>query len=493
MKYIPEKDGKLYTSIVYGDGLSCERGNDAQLARSNGLSPRERLEGLEPGVQEFHKEMLLLQDFYDLFFKGSSAADRGTLCQIKNLFNYRQVKSDISDNFSQAWELMALVVEGFVCLLCMEECGMNDLASRPENAPDDIENGNDDEKYAFFSKLVNKIVDLVWHPLDVESLRSDDDAGVPLTCCGEESDEDMIGCEARSSCKRGEFFHYSCVGIDSDNIPSPWFCSEECRDRNPEPYLYCECQTDLGSDEPMIGCSAEGFCTRFEWYHIRCLNIKSVPKGKWYCCDACKGLSKSKRSKKVSSRHDFIYKHNIALIWRGLNLLCRRDAVREADGEAMMSFRKFDLVHFFGNKHPKYVILAHRLLASVNGWLSPKLRHEIVHNRTVNYGGGMGRNLPLDFMNELLNRLFKDLLESAKGRYTDTTIQRCSQIIGPLGDALDNVFDTRIVENELYRHRRRAQNRDSNVSRLVGILGKENLFSIIHGRRHSAFPDFDFQ
>ena len=54
------------------------------------------------------------------------------------------------------------------------------------------------------------------------------------------------------------------------------------------------------------------------------------------------------------------------------------------------------------------------------------------------------------------------------------------------------MFDTRIVENELYRHRRRAQNRDSNVSRLVGILGKENLFSIIHGRRHSAFPDFDF-
>ena len=68
---------------------------------------------------------------------------------------------------------------------------------------------------------------------------------------------------------------------------------------------------------------------------------------------------------------------NIALIWRGLNLLCRRDAVREADGEAMMSFFKFDLVHFFGNKHPKYVILAHRLLASVNGWLSPKLRHDL--------------------------------------------------------------------------------------------------------------------
>ena len=81
----------------------------------------------------------------------------------------------------------------------------------------------------------------------------------------------------------------------------------------------------------------------------------------------------------------------------------------------------------------------------------------------------MGRNLPLDFMNEILNRLFKDLIESSKGRYIDTTIHRCSQIIGPLGDALDNVFDTNVVENELYRHRRRAQNRDSNVSRLIEL------------------------
>lgn len=113
--------------------------------------------------------------------------------------------------------------------------------------------------------------------------------------------------------------------------------------------------------------------------------------------------------------------YSLSLIWRGLNLLCRRDAVREADGEAMMPFWKYDLIHFFGNKHPKYTILAHRLIASVNGWLPEHLRFGLIHNRTVNYGGGVGRNLPLDFMNEILNRLFKDLLDVSKGRYTDTT------------------------------------------------------------------------
>lgn len=174
----------------------------------------------------------------------------------------------------------------------------------------------------------------------------------------------------------------------------------------------------------------------------------------------------------------------------GLNLLCRRDAVREADGEAMMSLWKLDLVHFFSTKHPKYVILAHRLLVSINGWLPDKLKHDLIYNRTVNYGGGIGRNLPMDFMNEILNRLFKDLLDSAKGRYTDSTIQRCSQIVGPLGEALDAVFDSNIIENELYRHRRRNANGDANVDGMISFLQEDSLFKKTAGRYYRAFPDY---
>ena len=102
----------------------------------------------------------------------------------------------------------------------------------------------------------------------------------------------------------------------------------------------------------------------------------------------------------------------------------------------------------------------------------------------------MGRNLPLDFMNGILIKLFKDLLEFPKRRYTDTTIRRCSRITGPLGDAPDNVFDTNVEENELYRHRLRAQNRDRYVSRLIELLSKQNIFSIINGHKHTTFPDF---
>lgn len=498
-QYVPSIHGTPYTTIVYGDGLSCERGNDAHKARSNGLNPWERLEGCQPGAQEFHKEMLLLQDFYDLFFKGSSSVEKGTLSHLKNIFNFRQVKADISDNFTYAWELMCLMTEGFVCLLAMTILGMEEKENRPTDAEEEIENASFEQRNVFFKDTCESIVQKLWFTLNTNALGVDDGTGPPVFCCGEDIDDDTIACEAGSNCDNGEIFHYMCAEIDPNNVPRNWFCSDQCRNRTAV-YPYCNCHIDLGMDEPMIGCSAETECLGNEWYHMKCVgfNEDNAPTGDWYCQEACKpkkrkGKKGKKKSKKdVKPVNDTKYNYSRALCWFGLNLLCRRDAVREADGEAMMSHWRIDLVHFFRTKHPKYLILAHRLIASINGWLPEKLRHDLIHNRTVNYGGGIGRNLPMDFMNEILNRLFKDLLDSAKGRYTNTTIQRCSQIVGPLGEALDGVFDSKVVENELYRHRRRHEDRDKNVEELISLLSKENLFDFIPGRTHKTFPDFQF-
>ena len=93
------------------DFHSCERGNDAHNGGSNRQNKRERPESLEPAVLELHKEMILLQDYFDTFFSGASAADRGTLANLTNIFNYRRVNTDISINFNHAWELMCMTTE----------------------------------------------------------------------------------------------------------------------------------------------------------------------------------------------------------------------------------------------------------------------------------------------------------------------------------------------------------------------------------------------
>ena len=496
-KYVPSIDNKPYTTLVFGDGLSCERGNDAHKARSNGQTEWERLEGLEPAAQEFHKEMLLLQDYFDTFFKGASAMDRGTLSHLKNIFNFRQVKADTSDNFNHAWELMCVTTEGYICLLVKELLQMTN-EERPPGAPPDIENASEEERYHYLESVCLKAVETIWHHTNVNKLRVDDGTGPPVYCCGEDLDEDIIVCKAGSRCTRGQYFHRACADYDETVPLDSWFCSDDCR-RQPTSYQYCVCKVDLGDDEPMIGCSAEDKCEGAEWYHLKCVGIAedAVPEGDWFCCGKCSRV-KPKRSSKTPSNYvisnymDHLRNYSCAITWCGLNLMTRRDAVREADGDAMMSHWKIDLVHFYASHHPKYLILAHRLCASVGGWLPQNLQEDLKHNRTVNYGGGIGRNLPLDFMNEILNRLFKDLLAACKGRYTDTGLERCSQIVGPLGEALDEIFDEKVIENEVYRHRRRDHNRDENVRRLIRYLSNDRIFHPVERRCHAAFPDFTF-
>ena len=59
--------------------------------------------------------------------------------------------------------------------------------------------------------------------------------------------------------------------------------------------------------------------------------------------------------------------YNIALTWYGLLDLCHVDAIREADGHAMMDMWGMDMVtHFWrGAKgdHNNYMIITHLLLA----------------------------------------------------------------------------------------------------------------------------------
>lgn len=61
MPYVPEVNDKLIPTVVYGDGLTCERVDGAQRAKANERTPKERLEPFVSSAQEFHKEMTRMQ------------------------------------------------------------------------------------------------------------------------------------------------------------------------------------------------------------------------------------------------------------------------------------------------------------------------------------------------------------------------------------------------------------------------------------------------
>ena len=62
---VPEKpDGNLLTIPLMCDGFSVDKVNDAKNARINAEHPKDRLEGLLPCAQEWHKRLAFLEVNY---------------------------------------------------------------------------------------------------------------------------------------------------------------------------------------------------------------------------------------------------------------------------------------------------------------------------------------------------------------------------------------------------------------------------------------------
>ncbi|KAL5011782.1 hypothetical protein ScPMuIL_010333 [Solemya velum] len=85
--------------------------------------------------------------------------------------------------------------------------------------------------------------------------------------------------------------------------PATPLCEDQMPSNNttaagePMSRVYCYCGLPEDHDM-MIGCEDEN--CEIEWYHLICLKIKKVPKGKWICPECRKRASKSKTKKQTS-------------------------------------------------------------------------------------------------------------------------------------------------------------------------------------------------
>ena len=73
------------------------------------------------------------------------------------------------------------------------------------------------------------------------------------------------------------------------NVSTKISCEQSSVANTTDTMTYCYCK---GPEEgTMIACDNPD--CQVEWFHIKCLHLKSTPKGKWYCLD-CRKLSKRK-------------------------------------------------------------------------------------------------------------------------------------------------------------------------------------------------------
>ncbi|KAL3867568.1 hypothetical protein ACJMK2_040455 [Sinanodonta woodiana] len=439
-KYVPLKpNGEPFTIPLHADGLSCERGHDAQSARINANSAWQQLQGLEMTIQEWHKRCLLLQDVYDELYR-SSGRDRGTLYQLKNYFNHRNVTSNVKDSFNFNEEFLDFCCNGYTVLAAMHYMQTEHLNDTPSDFPESLQ-----DKLIYLDRVATQIVDMVF--------------------------------------------------LSSLPTVQKILKSEEQAARDDSYSDYCICKQDIpGSD--MIFCENRN-CDRGIWFHLECIemDVENVPDGNWFCSNDCetavfnkKSMKERKKKTVAESLNDNKRNYTILVMWKGLNQQVRRDAIRENDGERMLLHWRFDMLQFFEKHHTKYFIVGHRLLSAVSGAVSPRLQMSLIWNRTVNPHGGHGRNIEMDLQMEFYNKEYKESVKDAGGHLTSATIARHSQMVG-VGKILRSVYDKHVSDlSGRTVHKSARVDRQKDIKEFVSLLEHEDLFTLHPGRSYMSFP-----
>ncbi|XP_070547020.1 uncharacterized protein [Ptychodera flava] len=488
-RYVPSKDGKpVYSVICHGDQLSIERMVDAKFAMASSRDHINRLKGLEPRPQEFHKRCITMQDTMNKLFSGQSASDRGSLFNIKVKFGHRAVKKKVMDDVNHTVDFMNFFTEGYTCLLAMKLRNLESLSS----VPSDFGQQHPEE---YLKRLSEEMVAFIWPEIDdvplidSELVHCLDEYSVEqqeYCICGEDPNGaagTMIECSALSQCRSGRWYHVDCIGLDIDGISDDdWFCSPECEKSS----IFCFCKTQK-DDEEWIGCSRKFWCPNGEWFHQSCVGVTECPEGDWFCSEECELAGSPTHAEEEA---DYICQYTCHVLWRGLFHMAERDAERENDGPAMLSHWKISMLDFYMNNHFKYLIAGHRLIACINGYLPARQAEEMLWNATANLKGGAGKNIPLDLLNEFLNNDFKQNLKHSQGRYTDSQVSRCSQLVGRLSADIEHVYMTQVMDEYISKSKTTRADHRKDVGRFVREYKKDKLFNTIPGRCHSGFDQF---
>lgn len=432
-KYVPTDSNGMPTSLVlYCDGLSCERIDGAQRARINGHDNWARLQMFEPAIQEWHRRLMFVQDTYDELFKFDSHREKGTLYNMKQVYDHKGVTKNIMECFNKAEELLDFATDCYIVLFALNFLHLENVNEYPENFP-----VSSNERRSVLNDLAAKIVDSVYYSPNTKEVIN--------------------------------------VAID----------------KNVDQGQYCICQLDIGGT--MIYCGHVD-CSKGSWFHLECLGLDEdeVPEGEWFCSDECRkgAQNRSKRKKRtVDKFKDQKLEYVKHLLWRGLNCRARHDAVKENDGPRMIRHWKFDMFDFHEHNHPKYFIYGVRLLANVAGATSERVKHNLTWERTVNVAGGKRRNMPKDLHCEHLNREYKENSRDAGGQLTENTVNRHSQMLG-IGRKITNIFEEQVAFTSTHTRKHTSVDRRKDVSHFIKSVKPQDLLQNKIGRAFVGFEEF---
>ena len=188
-----------------------------------------------------------------------------------------------------------------------------------------------------------------------------------------------------------------------------------------------------------------------------------------------------------SSVGDKVLECSKNLLGIGAFYLEYQEAIREGDGKRVLRCWQYLLPIFRYTGRRNYCGEALRLLHQYYYALPPRLAEQLIWSRFANTHGIRGKNIPLDFHQEHLNRLCKTAIKSLGPNRTDEAVLRCGKALGTISGVLRQFDQDNNISSPTGAHRRPSYGKDLNI--MISALQKANVLVETPRRQHNSFTE----
>ena len=186
--------------------------------------------------------------------------------------------------------------------------------------------------------------------------------------------------------------------------------------------------------------------------------------------------------------NDHVLEYAKELLSLGLLLMEFTDSIHEGDGERILRCWRFFLPLFKACGRSNYAIEAFNLLFQYEYVFTPRMKQQLLWDRTVNIHGRQGKNVPMDLHMEHINRACKEAMGNVGSSIGDSTVECIGRSIHGLMD-IGKRFDQ---ENDVPQLSGKRSRRSvaADMEKLIPQLSESKVYHQISGREHSKFMKF---
>ncbi|XP_053407578.1 uncharacterized protein LOC123533412 [Mercenaria mercenaria] len=358
---------EVIQNVVFGgDVLTNERAYSAQLAMSNGNTNYDRLGGFIHRPEGFHRIINFVQMIYQTFYKQS--ADRGTLWQLRNVVNRRDVSGpkEVVQKLRPHQTFIEDTLDAHIVAATLRHFGMATCEDKPtRNCP---------------------------HPLLPHSGQQKQWIDKQFSAIFEEEIADSMNV-------------FDELASEMDNHDREFFLVEEMKGE--ELYKCSECGKTYKREKGM----KKHLTNVHKWEFMK---------------EAKKDTNSKAKTSPVASEIDSCF------LFFALLMRSTVEAFKHDDGERAARNIKYEYILAGIGGHTKYRLWLWRMLAYMNCLLSPRLSYECKWNISANMIGGHAGNIPNDNLVEISVETVKKKLKTQGANVTFKSAQTACQTIQPL-------------------------------------------------------------